>query len=203
MTLGLVLTVGLAQFASGCVAHAGLGGEVVVADPSPSVVFVSPGIWVVENHHEAVFYSDNFYWQRRGGVWDRSSYYNDGFVVVHARAVPRGIYGVRSHRGYVRYRARSNARRARAVRRHNRANRRNNRARNRDYRRARKRDTRRNNRDYRRARKRDNRRNNRARKRDNRARKRDNRDYRKRQKKAKKNKRKNKKRKNHRDYRSR
>jgi hypothetical protein len=117
LALGLVLTVGLAQLVSGCVAHAGFGGEVVVDEPS--VVYVAPGVWVVENHNAAVFYSDGYYWQRNGSVWYRSSYYDDGFIQVNARIVPRGIYGVRNHRSYVRYRGRGDVRRARANRRYN------------------------------------------------------------------------------------
>lgn len=153
-----------ASLAGGCVLHG--SGEVStgvhVAPADHRVVQVSPGVWVVEDYHTPVFFSDGYYWERRSGYWYRSSYYNGGFVRVGFNVVPHRIRSVRRPRSYVRYRAPRGAR-YRSVRGYNRGNR--------GYRRNNVRDRRYNNRDRRynnRSRARDRRYDNRSRTRDRR-----------------------------------
>lgn len=114
-----------ASLAGGCIVHG--TGEVstgVAVEPADHrVVQVSPGVWVVEDYHTPVFYSDGYYWERRGGFWYRSSYYNGGFVRVGYNVVPYRIRSVRRPRSYVRYRGPRGAR-YRSVRAYNRGNRR-------------------------------------------------------------------------------
>jgi hypothetical protein len=93
--LGLAFTVG------GCVVHTGVRAHAYVEEPN--LVYVSPGVWVVENHHESVFFYDHYYWSYRGGYWYRSSVYNGSWVRVHV--VPRRVRGIRYPTRYVRYRA--------------------------------------------------------------------------------------------------
>lgn len=101
--LALAATIAVsASLAGGCVAHAGVGAEATVYDPGPRMVYVSPGLWVVEDYHASIFYSDGYYWRNTGGYWYRSSYYNDGFVRV--RVLPTRIRRVRRPHAYVRYR---------------------------------------------------------------------------------------------------
>lgn len=84
--------------------HVAVGGPVVVARPHLAVV--GPGIWVVEDYHEPVFYTGGFYWASRGGIWYRSRYHHTGFIRVHNHGVPVVVRGVRRPHTYVRYRAR-------------------------------------------------------------------------------------------------
>jgi hypothetical protein len=111
-----------ASLAGGCIVH-GTGEVSAGYDAEPAVdhrvVYVSPGVWVVENYDAPVFYSDNYYWERRGGYWYRSSYYNGGFVRVGYGVVPYRIRSVRRPSAYVRYRGVRGARYQR-VRRYNR-----------------------------------------------------------------------------------
>lgn len=76
----------------------------VSAEVTPRLVWVEPGIWVVEDLPYAVYYSNGFYWRYANGVWFRSPYYNDGFTAVHVGVVPPIVVaGYRPH--HVRYRA--------------------------------------------------------------------------------------------------
>lgn len=103
----------VASFLGGCVVHA-RGGVAATYDTGPSeLVEVSPGVWVVADYDEPVFYSDGYYWSNRGGLWYRSSYYDYGFTRV--AVVPTHIRGIRRPRRYVHYRARGRAR-TRAIR---------------------------------------------------------------------------------------
>jgi hypothetical protein len=82
----------------------GPGTLYVGAEVTPRMVWVSPGIWVVENQPYAVYYADGFYWRHAGGYWYRSSYYDGGFVQVGVGFVPRIVIG--AYRPvHVRYRA--------------------------------------------------------------------------------------------------
>lgn len=98
LIVSLLLTLGLA---SGCVVHA-RGGAGVHAS-SPDLVLVSPGVYVIADYHEPVFYSNGYYWLYRDGFWLRSSYYTGGWARVHT--VPVGVRRIDRPRTYVRYRA--------------------------------------------------------------------------------------------------
>ncbi len=97
MALGLT-TVG------GCVVRARMGATV---HAEPDLVEVSPGVWVVEDYDEPVFWSDGWYWRYYGGVWYRSSYHTGGWVTYRA---PRAIVSIRAPHTYVRYHATGNVR---------------------------------------------------------------------------------------------
>jgi hypothetical protein len=47
---------------------------------TPDLVEVSPGVQVVADYDESIFYSDGFYWRYDSGGWYRSSNYAGGFV---------------------------------------------------------------------------------------------------------------------------
>lgn len=59
-----------------------LGGcaATVATGPAPDLVYVSPGVQVIADYNEPIFYSDGFYWRYYGGTWYRSSYYTGGWV---------------------------------------------------------------------------------------------------------------------------
>jgi hypothetical protein len=60
----------------------------------PALVVVSPGVQVVPDVDEEVFFVDGYYWVRRGGGWYRSRSHRSGWVLVPARGVPGRIAGV-------------------------------------------------------------------------------------------------------------
>ncbi len=75
-------------------AHAQFVNVRVDLPEAPPLVVVSPGVQVVENHDEEIFFHDNWYWVRREGHWYRSRQPRAEFVYVEERGVPRAIYGV-------------------------------------------------------------------------------------------------------------
>jgi hypothetical protein len=97
--LALALGLALAAPSLSCVGAAVVSTEVVA---TPQLVWIAPGVWVVEDYDRAIYYHDNYYWWHSSGIWYRSSYYNDGFVRVSL--IPPIV--VRSyHPHHVRYRA--------------------------------------------------------------------------------------------------
>lgn len=106
----------LSMVASGCVVR----GQVRTAayvEPAyePELVMVQPGVYVIADYDEPVFYSDGFYWRYYGGYWSRSYTYSGGWSRV--RGVPYRVRSINRPSAYVRYRARGNASYYRAPRR--------------------------------------------------------------------------------------
>ncbi len=54
----------------------------------PPMVVIEPGVQVVEDHDEEVFFVDNYYWVRRGPTWYRTRDHHGGWVVVDGPRVP-------------------------------------------------------------------------------------------------------------------
>jgi hypothetical protein len=59
---------------------------VVRFEVEPPLVVVAPGVRVVPDYDEEVFFVDGFWWTRMGTYWYRSHDYRGGWVVV-----PRGV----------------------------------------------------------------------------------------------------------------
>ncbi len=59
--------------------------------PQPPLVVVQPGIQVVENWNEEVFFVSGWYWVRRDGGWYRARSPRASFVWVEPRRVPPGL----------------------------------------------------------------------------------------------------------------
>jgi hypothetical protein len=55
---------------------------------APPLVVVSPGVQVVPEYEEEVFFVDGWYWHRSGPYWYRTRDYRGGWVVVEQRYVP-------------------------------------------------------------------------------------------------------------------
>jgi len=69
----------------------------------PPMVVVSPGVQVVEDYDEEVFFVDRYYYVREGGHWYRTRDHRGHWVRVEERYVPVTV--VRSPHGkYRRYR---------------------------------------------------------------------------------------------------
>lgn len=57
----------------------------------PRLVVVQPGVQVVEDLDEEVFFVDGWYWVRRGNFWYRARDHRRAWVYVEPRYVPHGI----------------------------------------------------------------------------------------------------------------
>ncbi len=89
-TLALALTLvlaapGLAQI------HIDIPLPRIVFPAPPPLVVIQPGVQVVEDSDDEVFFVDNWYWNRRDGHWFRNQTHNGSWVVVEERYVPRTI----------------------------------------------------------------------------------------------------------------
>lgn len=73
--LGGCYTTGTVGYSSGY--YAGGGADVYVS--TPDLVAVSPGVQVVADYDEPVFYSDGFYWRYYNDSWYRSNNYATGW----------------------------------------------------------------------------------------------------------------------------
>ncbi|MBS1119209.1 MAG: hypothetical protein H6Q90_1437 [Deltaproteobacteria bacterium] len=99
----------------GCYASSGVGFRAAYVGPppvatvtvgttydQPDLVEVSPGVQVIADYDEPVFYSDNFYWRFSGNTWYRSSVHTGGWVVYND--VPYSVRRIDRPTTYVRYR---------------------------------------------------------------------------------------------------
>jgi hypothetical protein len=84
-------------------AYAGVDVQVHIGLPvAPPLVVVEPGISVVEDWGEEVFFVSPYYWVRRGDLWYRARSPRAAFRVAPRRAVPVAL--VRMPPGqYVKY----------------------------------------------------------------------------------------------------
>jgi len=73
-------------------AHAQVRVEIAVPtirfEVAPPLVVVSPGVQVVPEYEEEVFFVDGWYWYRSGPYWYRTRDHRGGWVVVERRYVP-------------------------------------------------------------------------------------------------------------------
>jgi hypothetical protein len=82
LALALVVVPALGRAETNVDIHIGLPAVL------PRLVVVSPGVQVVPEVDEEVFFTDGYYWVRRDSVWYRSRVHTGGWVVVPGRAVP-------------------------------------------------------------------------------------------------------------------
>ncbi len=75
-----------------------------VSVTSPALVTVSPGVQVVEDADEPLFFADGSYWLYRDNVWLRSNNYRGGFARVDFVAVPSEIRVIERPQIYAHYR---------------------------------------------------------------------------------------------------
>jgi hypothetical protein len=67
----------------------------------PSMAYVAPGVYVVEDYNEPVFFHNDFYWRYHNNNWYRSRNFGAGWV--YARP-PRALMSIDRPHAYVRYR---------------------------------------------------------------------------------------------------
>jgi hypothetical protein len=69
---------------------------------APPIVEVQPGVFVVHDYDEEVFFVDGRYWMRwNDGRWYRANDYRGGWVAAEPRAVPAPL--VRTPPGYYKH----------------------------------------------------------------------------------------------------
>ena len=109
----------LATLASGCytTGSVGYGGTIATTTVAPDLVYIGPGVQVIADYHEPVFYSDGYYWRETNGAWYRSSVHTGGWIYA---APPRTVIGIQNRHSYRNYRPAGYVRRA-PVRDHRRA----------------------------------------------------------------------------------
>jgi hypothetical protein len=90
----------LALFGGTASAQVAVSAGVTVAAPTvhfevaPPLLYVSPGVQVVEGYDEEVFFTGGWYWCRRDAVWFRTRDYHGGWVMAPRRYVPARIYRI-------------------------------------------------------------------------------------------------------------
>lgn len=103
ITLGVLVM--SAALAGGCAGsgtvYYGGGGTLTATTVAPDLVYVSPGVQVVADYDDSVFYADNYYWRYDGGRWYRSSWYTGGWVYA---TPPHAVLRIERPYAYRRYR---------------------------------------------------------------------------------------------------
>jgi hypothetical protein len=84
MTRIFALAVFLSVATAGCTGSGYMTTRAtVVADTgAPDLVYVSPGVRVIADYDEPIFYADGYYWRYYDDTWFRSAYYTGGWVYV-------------------------------------------------------------------------------------------------------------------------
>jgi hypothetical protein len=97
----LLFVVAVGGFAAGCTASG--SARYSASATMPSLVYIGPGVQVIEDYNEPVFYSSNVYWRYNGGIWYQSRTYTGGWVRV--TTPPAAIVRIQQPSMYVHYRA--------------------------------------------------------------------------------------------------
>lgn len=65
-----------------CIASCAATTRGTITVSTPDLVFVAPGVHVIADYGEPIFFVDGFYWWYFGGLWYRSTFYTDGWAYV-------------------------------------------------------------------------------------------------------------------------
>jgi hypothetical protein len=85
----------------GCATENQYAGDVRVT--SPELVAIEPGVEVVADADEPVFYAEGYYWLYRDGVWLRSDSFRTGFARIDLPLVPDRLRRIAEPRSYAHY----------------------------------------------------------------------------------------------------
>src|SRR4051794_38773546 len=90
IVLGAVLA--WSSLASGQVQiQVGVPLPVIRFEAPPPLVVVSPGVQVVRDYDEEVFFADGFYWVRRDSRWYRTRDHRGRWAPIESYVVPPGV----------------------------------------------------------------------------------------------------------------
>jgi hypothetical protein len=85
MQTSLLQSVLFAALVGGC---AGSGQFTYASTATvPDLVVISPGVQVIADLDEPIFYSGNYYWRNEGGFWYRSTSHTQGWARVEVAPV--------------------------------------------------------------------------------------------------------------------
>jgi hypothetical protein len=87
---------------AGCAGTGQVGYSAHATVSTPDLVYVSPGVQVIADYDEPIFYSNNYYWRYDSGIWYRSPYHTRGWV--RSYDVPVAIRRIDRPTAYIRYR---------------------------------------------------------------------------------------------------
>jgi hypothetical protein len=105
MQISLLRSILLVALAGGC---AGTGQFTVTSEvAAPDLVVISPGVQVIADLDEPIFYSDNYYWRNQGGFWYRSTSHTRGWARVEV--APVEIRTIERPSAYVHYHGKARA----------------------------------------------------------------------------------------------
>ena len=96
-----------AGLAGGCTGTGAVQYGASASVTTPELVYVSPGVQVIADYDEPVFYSDNYYWRYNNNVWYRSQYHTRGWVRVESP--PVAVRRIDRPQTYIRYRGNARA----------------------------------------------------------------------------------------------
>src|SRR4051812_38558816 len=88
-------------FACAVTACTGSGQVTYSGEAQPELVEISPGVQVIADYDEPVFYSDNYYWRYDSGVWYRSHNHRGGWE--RSSNVPVAVRSIDRPTAYVHY----------------------------------------------------------------------------------------------------
>jgi hypothetical protein len=106
MQSSLLRSILFVALAGGC---AGTGQFTVTSEvAAPDLVVISPGVQVIADRDEPIFYSGNYYWRNQGGFWYRSTSHTRGWARVEV--APVEIRAIERPSAYVHYHGEARAR---------------------------------------------------------------------------------------------
>jgi len=68
-----------AALSAGCAGSLGYSTSASGGIYGPDLVYAAPGVQVIADYDEPIFFADNFYWRLDGGTWYRSTSYTGGW----------------------------------------------------------------------------------------------------------------------------
>ena len=97
----LLAAIAAAALAAGCFGTVGYSAGVSSGGYGPDLVYAAPGVQVIANYDEPIFFSDSLYWRFDGVRWYRSSYYTGGWIYA---TPPTAVLRIDRPRNFVHYR---------------------------------------------------------------------------------------------------
>src|SRR5688572_23374101 len=71
-----------------------------VSVSTPDLVYAAPGVSVIADYDEPIFYSNGYYWWNYEGAWYRSPRYTGGWVYASPPVTISAIYNPHRYRRY-------------------------------------------------------------------------------------------------------
>jgi hypothetical protein len=98
----MLVILALATGASTAGCYSAEVGVAARAGPPDRIVWIAPGVWVVEGYPYPLFWYGDAYWIFYDGLWYRSS---GAGAWIHVHVLPQPLIRIRTPTRYVRYRA--------------------------------------------------------------------------------------------------